>query len=134
MMQFYFLSVFTNLLAAIALSGEYLGSKMKNLEALMSALSARGAKLGLGIAAFAVGFLKLLIPQDVPVVGDLLPALGGMAMGVTLFFEYMKERGEKTPESMSSLEKLAASYKVPLGLAGGIISVLHFLLPKFLFL
>jgi len=134
MMQFYFLSVFVNLLAALVLSGEYLGSKMKNLEPLMTALNARGARLGVGIAAFLVGFLKLLIPQDVPVVGDLLPALGGMAMGAALFFEYMKERGEKTVEEMSSLEKLAVSYKVPLGLAGGIISVLHFLLPRFLFL
>ncbi len=100
----------------------------------MTVLSTRGAKLGLGIAAFVVGFLKLLIPQDVPVVGDLFPALGGMAMGVALFFEYMRERGEKTAENMNSLEKLATSYKVPLGLAGGIISVLHFLLPRFLFL
>lgn len=134
MMQFYFLSVFTNLLAALALSGEYLGSRIKNLEPLMTALGARGVRLGVGIAAFVVGFLKLLIPQDVPVVGDLLPALGGMAMGAALFFAYMKERGEKTDEDMSSLEKLAVSYKVPLGLAGGIISVLHFLLPRFLFL
>jgi hypothetical protein len=134
MMQFYFLSVFVNLLAALVLSGEYLGSKMKNLEPLMTALSVRGARLGVGIAAFLVGFLKLLIPQDVPVVGDLLPALGGMAMGAALFFEYMKERGDKTEEEMSSLEKLAVGYKVPLGLAGGIISVLHFLLPRFLFL
>jgi hypothetical protein len=134
MMQLYFLSVFVNLLAALALSSEYLSSRMKNLDSLTAVLSPQGVKLGLGIAAFVVGFLKLLIPQDVPVVGDLLPALVGMAMGAALFFEYMKERGEKTPETMSSLEKLAVNYKVPLGLAGGIISVLHFLLPRFLFL
>lgn len=134
MMQIYFLSISTSLLAAFALSGEYLGGKIKNLDPLMTVLNSQGAKLGLGIAAFVVGFLKLLIPQDVPVVGDLFPALGGMVMGVALFFEYMKERGEKTAENMNSLEKLATSYKVPLGLAGGIISILHFLLPRFLFL
>jgi hypothetical protein len=94
-------------------------------------------KTTIGIAAFVVGFLKLLIrsnPADVPVVGDLLPALAGLAMGAGLILGIFRERTKVSAETVDNLEKTVMTYRVPLGIAGLVISALHFLVPGALFL
>ena len=66
--------------------------------------------------AAAVGFLKLLIRSsaaDVPVVGDLIPALVGMAMGASLVLHVVREKADLPP--LGRLEKAALAYRVPLG-------------------
>jgi TctA family transporter len=83
------------------------------------------------------GFLKLLVrsaPNDVPVVGDLLPALAGLAMGASLLVQVLREKSDLPGEAISKVEKAALAYRVPLGLAGLAVAVLHFLLPGALFL
>lgn len=137
MYQFYFLSVFVNLLAGLTLSADYLFEKFNALMPVKEFLGKKGFKITLGVFALVVGFLKLLIlsrDNDVPVVGDLLPALAGLAMGAALLFELFKERTNVPAKTVNGLEKVVVTYKVPLGLSGIGISLLHFLIPGALFL
>ena len=137
MLQFYFLSVLTNLLAGVALTSEFLSKKFSAFTPFQDLFGKKGVKGSIGGLALVIGFLKLLIrsqPSDVPVAGDLLPALVGMGMGAALLFDMIKDRSETPLESVKSLEKVVLAYRVPLGIAGLVIGFLHFLLPGALFL
>jgi hypothetical protein len=137
MLQFYFLSIFANILAGLTLTSEYLAERFKAFLPFKELFSRNNVKTTIGITAFVVGFLKLLIrsnPTDVPVVGDLLPALAGLAMGAGLILGIIKERSKVPAETVDNLEKTVMTYRVPLGIAGLVISALHFLVPGALFL
>ncbi len=137
MMQFYFLSITANILAGLALTADYLGEKFKAFSPFKELFGKRGFKIGAGASALIIGFMKLLIRSsagDVPVVGDLLPALAGLGMGAALLFDLYKEKATVKSETLGSLEKAVVTYKVPLGLSGLAVGVLHFFLPWALFL
>jgi hypothetical protein len=137
MLQFYFLSIFANILAGLTLTSDYLADKYKAYLPFKELFSKKNVKTTIGIFAFVVGFLKLLIrstPSDVPVVGDFLPAVAGLAMGAGLVLGIIKERGTVSAEKVDNLEKAVTNYRVPLGIAGLAISALHFLVPGALFL
>jgi hypothetical protein len=120
MLQFYFLSILANVLAGVALASEYLAGRFPVFVPFRELLSRRAWQASLGVLAAAVGFLKLLIRSsaaDVPVVGDLIPALLGMAMGASLLLHVVRERSDLP--AMGRLERAALAYRgtVPLGLA-----------------
>jgi hypothetical protein len=79
-----------------------------------------------------VGVFKLFVRspgETVPVAGDLLPALAGMALGAALFFETTLRRQSATESKVDKYAKAVLSYRVPLGLAGLVVALLHFLFP-----
>jgi len=135
MLQFYFLSILANLLAGVALTSEYLAGRFPAFVPFRDLLSRRAYRASVGVLAAAVGFLKLLIRSsaaDLPVVGDLIPALVGMAMGASLVLHVVREKADLPP--LGRLEKAALAYRVPLGFIGIVAAILHFLLPGALFL
>ena len=134
MLQFYFLSVLANILAGLTLTSDYLAEKFKAFLPFKELFSKKNVKTTIGIVAFVVGFLKLLLPVDKVIVGDFLPALAGLAMGAGLILGIIKERGTVSAEKVDSLEKAVTNYRVPLGIGGLVIAVLHFLIPSALFL
>ena len=137
MMQFYLLSILANIFASLALSVEYLGEKIAPLSSLKEFFSSKNVRVGAGSAAAIIGFLKLLIRStagEVPLVGDFLPALAGLSMGAVLLFDVYKDRTKLSEETITNIEKSVLTYRVPLGLGGIVISLLHFLLPGALFL
>jgi hypothetical protein len=137
MYQFYFLSIVCNLLAGLALASETLEGRIPSLVEISRELSAKsGFLLGLGGAAFIVGFFKLLsvTAGDVPVVGDLFPAAAGLTAGGTLLLEYYRERSKVTSPFLNSLESVLVKNKNLWGLAGILSAVLHFFFPGVLFL
>jgi len=134
MLQFYFLSIFANMLAGLTLTSDYFAEKFKVFLPFKELFSKKNVKTTIGIAAFVVGFLKLLLPVQTVVVGDLLPALAGLTMGTGLILGIIKERAKVSAETVDNLEKTVMTYRVPLGIAGLVVSALHFLLPRALFL
>jgi hypothetical protein len=132
--QFYFLSILANILAGLTLTSDYFAEKSKIFLPIKELLSKTNIKTTIGIAAFVVGFLKLLLPVRTVVVGDLLPALAGLAMGAGLILGIVRERGTVKTETVDSLEKTVMTYRVPLGITGLVVSVLHFLVPGALLL
>lgn len=134
MMQFYFLSIFANMLAGLTLTSDYFAERYKAFLPFRDLFAKKNVKTAIGISAFVVGFLKILLPVQTVVVGDLLPALAGLAMGTGLILGLLRERTKVSAETVDSLEKTVMTYRVPLGIAGLVISALHFLLPRALFL
>jgi len=134
MLQIYFLSIAANVLAGLASSSEYLAGRFHGFAPLHDLFQGRPYRAVLGVIAAVVGLLKLLIPFGVPVVGDLIPALAGMALGVSLVLQVVHEKADLPPESLGGLQKAALTYRLPLGIAGLAAGALHFLLPQALFL
>lgn len=148
-MQFYFLSVATNLLAGMALAGDYLAPRFPGLQPLLQGLAGRTGRLTLGSITAAVGVLKLLVlapgaPIQPAVAGDLIPALAGLAAGGALVATALRpaQTEESAPEEEEGVPQVAAAdgpvektaqlaltYRMPLGLVGVAAAVLHFLFP-----
>jgi hypothetical protein len=133
MSQFYLLSVVSCVLTGLVLSGDYLGTRLPALATFRAWLENRGAALALGLATAAIGFLKLFIraPGDsVAVAGDLLPAIAGLAVGAALFFEALLRKPATPERPVERYAKAMLTYRIPLGLAGVAVALLHFLFPK----
>ena len=148
-MQFYFLSIVTNLLAGVTLAGDYLATRFPGLQSLLPGLNQRTARLTIGSITAAVGILKLLVyanPLQIVVVGDLLPAVAGIVLGGSLVVTALRPTEEDGVEPEAAGEEgsdhvvpaegpvektahLALGYRVPVGLAGMAVAVLHFLFP-----
>ncbi len=137
MYQIYFLSILVNLLTGITLSFDRMDERLQ-LRSLFNPelFQHAGFRLTMAIITFVVGFLKLLSvsPGDVPVVGDLLPALAGMVMGFTLFLQYYKDRTTVESSSLTSLDRIFGNNSAIIGTLGIIVAVLHFFLHTVLFL
>lgn len=135
MLQFYFLSIVLNALAGyILISGDEEGPL-----AFKSGFSLKDEtfKLVVGIASVLMGLMKILsvVEGDVPVIGDIFPALTGLLAGFILIFAYY--RGRASVEISGQAEKvnrlLVANKKV-IGAAALIAAALHFLFPRVLLL
>jgi len=143
MLQFYFLSVAANLLAGLELLAEFYGERYPALAQLHGLLGRRWSRAALGAVAAAAGLLKLLLrptPGDVRVVGDLVPALVGLALGASLLLHVAREKAGQAAEptrpftGLGWLEKALLTYRMPLGALGVVTAVLHFLVPGALLL
>jgi hypothetical protein len=134
MLQFYFLSIFTNLCAGLSFFSDWFAGKTSGLASVVLALSSRRVKMAVGCSVLLVGFATLFFPAESPIVlGDLFPSLVGMIMGVALLFEVFKqdallpaERVDKT----EGQEKAPAGYRFAFGVLGLAAAVLHFFLPE----
>jgi hypothetical protein len=142
MIQIYFLSILLNGLSACIL---LLGDKgeTETIEtSLRLSLNNSVFRLVLGILTGVIGLLKLLSPSmdNIPFLGDLLPAITGLAAGFILIFGYYKEHASFTEgdgEGEGKLEKLGTSllkYKKGFGIVLLGVSLFHFLFPQALFL
>ena len=129
MLQFYFLSIITTLLGGISLVSGSLGENLTSLASLWDILGRRGVKVTLGLSSLTVGFVKLIVrsPNDtVPVAGDLLPALVGMALGLALLLDSFKPDVSSSDSVVEKAGKLALLYRIPIGAAGILAALLHF--------
>ena len=94
MLQFYFLSIIANVLGGLALSSGYLDEHLSAVTGMKQFFDGKpGIRVSIGVIALIAGVLKLLTVTrgDVPVIGDLVPALVGMLVGIALIFERYKE-------------------------------------------
>ena len=136
MLQLYLLSVLINGICGFFL---YFGSSKKNDDNESPAdtpVSKNNHRLIIGIIGVIIGFLKLLRPVDILIVGDIIPAIGGMLGGFVLIYDYYREIAAKkeTEIKMSRIAETFVVYKKIIGLILFIIAGLHFLLPDFLLL
>jgi hypothetical protein len=137
MIQIYLLSVVTNILAGVALSIDGVEDRLRISSVFNADLfSSSGFRLGLGIATFLAGFFKILsvTSGDVPVVGDLIPALSGVIQGMILAVLYYQSRSEVSSPALDAINKVFVSNRSMFGTAGILIGFLHFLFPTVLFL
>jgi len=132
MAQFYLLSVLSNIVAGLTLAGDYLGEKMPFLASFKNLRANRTATVTIAIVTLLIGIIKLIVLSPgatIPVVGNLLPALSGIAIGAILLVEVFRQKVESQGEQLKKISTTVLSYRVPMGIAGAVIGFLHFLLP-----
>jgi hypothetical protein len=166
MVQFYFLSIILNLSGGYALVAGGLPPRSRTIEGFREFFEDPIVRLVLGILALATAALKFLTPirGDIPIVGDFLPAVGGLGVGFTLILERYHEGDapaspaapSPSPEPSSpseseaaaksaksrvsprgapnAFERLFLDHKSVIGLVGIIAGVVHFLFPMVIFL
>ena len=136
MLQFYFLSVVTNVLGGFALASDTIGERFTGLSSLGELFEKNSTRMILGIITIILGIFKLLsvTKGDIPVVGDLIPALSGIAIGITLTVESYKQRSDVTNPAVERIDNVFVRNKLLIGIIGIVVGILHFLFPTVLFL
>jgi hypothetical protein len=134
MLQFYFLSIAVNLIAGLTLSSDWLAQRFAGLSDVLSRLETRKRKMALGLFVLLVGFGTLFVPAAPPfVLGDLFPSLAGMAMGIALLFEVLKQDAlfpaERADRPVRE-DRAPVAYRTTLGILGISAALLHFFLPE----
>jgi hypothetical protein len=136
MIQFYFLSVLFN-----ALTGYILGIEQKededSLEEGIKFSFRNGTfRLVLGVLTMITGLLKLLSSTrgDIPVIGDIIPAIAGLGAGFILVFEYYNTRSALNTEKSENFVRFLENNKRWMGFIAMASAALHFLFPSVLFL
>jgi hypothetical protein len=139
MVQLFFLSiVFNGFAGFLFIFGDFGGSNSAENGKKFSFVG-DGFRLVAGILAAVTGLLKLFVPYAdtgraaIYILGDLLPALAGLAAGFILIFGFYRERAD-TEEKTNSFGDTFLQYKKAAGIVILIIALLHFFLPGALFL
>jgi hypothetical protein len=134
MIQFYFLSIFFNVLVGyILITGEE-GNPLQIRPGF--SLRDETARLVVGILAMATGILKLLssVEGDLPVLGDIIPAVAGFGAGFVLVFEYYRNHASLNDEKGESINQVLVRNKRIIGIIAMAAAALHFLFPTVLLL
>ncbi len=138
MLQFYFLSVAANFLAGTALSADWMSEKFRSLAPILDALSARRARMIIGLAALLVGLGTLFVPAGGHmIIGDLFPSAVGMAAGIALLFEVIRQETffpAEPPPGEDHAGRAPRAWRTALGAFAYAAAILHFFLPERLFI
>lgn len=136
MLQIYFLTVLTNIIAGLTLSAPYLSSKIEGFEIFSEKLEHKTYRVVLGSVTMITGLFALLNHSSVSmaVLGDLLPSLTALAMGLILIIYYFFNDEENSSNLVNSIKDFSDKYGNVLGIAGIIIGLIHFIIPTALFL
>jgi hypothetical protein len=142
MVQLFLLSIVFNVFAGfLFIFGDFGGDNSAEGDKKFSFIG-DGFRLVVGILAAVTGLLKLFVPFVDPertviyILGDLLPALAGIAAGFLLAFSFYRERVTHvdSEEKVNSIGDIFLQYKKAAGVVILIIALLHFLFPGALFL
>ena len=98
----------------------------------VSFLGDKTLQLVVGILSLLTGLMKLLSPiqYDIPVVGDLIPAVAGIVAGAILLLDWYQERSEVDLSLPGPLQVLYAEGRKYVGIFCLISAVLHFIFPR----
>jgi hypothetical protein len=136
MIQFYFLSILFNAFSGFILFTENSEGESSLEERLKIPVNNGTFRLVVGILALITGLLKLLssVHGDIPVVGDLVPAIAGLLSGFILVFAYYDERAVDDTGKFKAFGGAILRHKKWVGLVAIIAAALHFLFPQALLL
>ncbi|MDR2210441.1 MAG: hypothetical protein LBO65_03105 [Spirochaetaceae bacterium] len=103
---------------------------------LSLSLDNEAVRLGLGLVSVIVGILKVLSPVagNVPVVGDLVPALANLLGGGILVFEFYRSHSTISSPAAERIGELVERNKRLAGFICIVVAVLHFIFYSILFL
>ncbi|MCR4941142.1 MAG: hypothetical protein K5930_13735 [Treponemataceae bacterium] len=124
-MQFYFLSVFFNLLVGASLT--FPNFKITELFPGREKIF----KIVVGIAAAFTGLMKFIfvVQPDFVILGDFLPALTGIVGGICYIIDSMSDNTEKTVKLNPFFENLFVKGKKYVGIVSMAVAVIHFIFP-----
>jgi hypothetical protein len=143
MIQLYFLSILCNGLSGYILfsgGGEENETIENSAGILRFSIHNPTFQFALGILSAITGVLKLLSPIEnrIPILGDFVPALAGIAGGFILIFShYRRNVSSSSLVEESKLDRAGESllrYRKTLGIGLLGVALLHFLFPQAFFL
>ena len=130
MLQFYFLSVFLNVLGGYLL---FFWDEISSSESSSNfSLQSDTVILCAGVLSVLTGLVKLFSPVGgrLPVIGDFIPAAVGLVCGFVLLFGYYQRRTSiADSEPTQKINGMLAGNKRLLGAVALVAAVLHFLFP-----
>ncbi len=137
MVQFYFLAVCLNIIGGFIVAAPYFEEKMPFLGSVKQALVGKqSGRVIFVLLLLFTGVFKILsvMKGDVPVVGDILPALSLFVLALTLTVEFFSEKSSVEGTMIHKLEGVLVKNSQVIGVTAFIIGVLHFIFPGVLFL
>ena len=137
MYQIYLLSIVTILLSGITLAYDRLQQSLGIGSLFNEEMFRRPTfRLILGVVTLLVGFFQFLTvaPGDVPVVGDLVPAVTGLVLGGILAMDYYRAKSSVETPLVETLDRLLVKNGSNFGILGIVVALLHFLFHRVLFL
>jgi len=158
MLQFYFLSILLNLLTGLVLlyadifseeqksknsgksakktdEGKASDSKLKELFSNTAFFENKTFLLVVGILSVFTGLMKLLsvVRNDIPVIGDLLPALAGLLGGFSVVIAYYLMTATQEPSLPEPVQNIFVKGHKYIGIFCIVAAMLHFVFPGALF-
>lgn len=140
MAQFYFLSVLLNIIAGLVLVYGFDLTKKNNTEKQPSAsffgnltcFENRTFRLVVGVLSMLVGLMKILsvFRNDVPVIGDLVPALAGLTGGASLLLEYYLSATTEEVRIPEGVTRVLIGGRKYIGVFCLVAGLLHFIFPQ----
>jgi hypothetical protein len=141
MIQFYFLSILFNVLAGVFLVTESSrdadkGESFSGHPAIPAFLKNESLRLILGVLCMVMGLLKILSSTkgDIPVIGDLFPAVAGLVAGFVLVFDFYRNQSSLEEDQTTNAGRFLLTHKKAVGFAAIAAAALHFLFPSVLLL
>ncbi|MDR1127842.1 MAG: hypothetical protein LBL20_00900 [Treponema sp.] len=146
MVQFYFLSILLNALAGFFLVSGFMNDAGKGEGGGSPAYSGNphipaflkneSLRLVIGVLCMVVGLLKILSSTqgDIPVIGDLFPALAGLMAGFVLAFDFYRNRSSLEENRPAGFGQFLLNHKKAIGFTAIASAALHFLFPSVLLL
>ncbi|HOU38237.1 MAG TPA: hypothetical protein PLV73_06585 [Treponemataceae bacterium] len=137
MLQFYFLSILLNAVTGLVLLFADPSRREETVSRKIPEIAYDETfRLVLGILAGIAGFFKLLtvVRGDVPIVGDLFPAVAGMAAGFMLLHDFYRSRSSVDDDSVPVMVQRLVAGRRYIGIIALVSASAHFLFPTVLFL
>jgi hypothetical protein len=133
MLPVYFLSIVLNALTGYLLA---FGREETEKEGLSLSLNNETVRLIIGVLSAITGILKVLSPVtgNIPVAGDLVPALANLGGGFILVFEFYRSRTTVASAAAERLGEIIEKNKKLTGFVCLAAAVLHFIFYPVLFL
>jgi hypothetical protein len=126
MLPFYLLTILFNAVSGYVLAFRKEESRGEN--GFSFSLDNEVFRLVLGAASIFTGLLKILSPVagNIPVIGDLVPALANLAGGFILVFEYYRNRTALRSEAVEKIGNIVDKNRKITGFVSVGAAVLHF--------
>lgn len=125
-LQFYFLAVLFNFLAGLILCSEYIKEKIPAFTGLIQFLDSKETKFVIGVITLIAGIFKLIVPLGIVIIGDFIPAVASVGLGLALLMDFFKESTTINSDTIEKLDSLLLSNKNRIGGLGLLIAVIHF--------
>ena len=110
-------------------------SSLRGLASLARKFDSKTSRLVLAFSSAVVGVFKILsaFRNDVPVIGDLLPAAAGLLCGGALFLDFYCS--QSTLENLPfQVRQVFIDRKKTIGVFSVIVAILHFVFPQVILL
>ncbi|AHH10312.1 hypothetical protein bcCo53_000152 [Borrelia coriaceae] len=138
MLQIYFISVLLNILGGIVLAFPLLVERFKGLvifEAFIHLINNnKNVRSIFGTIFLIASIFEIIIPYDLPIIGNLLPAISLFFIGFILFLSQKMPINLQNNKEYEKFKSLIESNKKLIGILALIIGAIHFFAPKVPFL